>query len=99
MARRAAVAALCLVLVSCATFRPVCEPKVVYTEVRVPVPIPCPVPPTVPAPELLVLGMDPATATVQDLLQAIAHDVAELRRYAAELATILEGYRPAPGPG
>jgi len=99
VSNRVALAALCLLATACATLHPVCEPKVVYTEVKVPVPIPCPVPPIVAPPDFWLPRLDPETAPFQEILQAISHDVAELRRYASELATILEGYQPAPGPG
>ena len=89
-----AVVLLCLLLAGCATLKPVCEPQIVYKEVRVPVPVPCPSAPAVQEPDLWVLRMDPATAPLSDLLEAIIHDVAELRRYGKEVATLLEAYQP-----
>ena len=83
---------LLCIYTGCATTKPcVCPPVEVVIQ-KVPVPIPCPVPPEIPAPTLQIVSLSADLTPWPQLLQAIIHDYAELRRVEHELRQILANY-------
>jgi hypothetical protein len=77
---------------ACVSSKPcVCLPAEVIIQ-KVPVPIPCPPPPEIPAPDLQIVNLNRNLTPWPQLLQAIIHDYAELRRVEHELRQILANY-------
>lgn len=90
----AVVLTLCVLLAGCATV-----PK----SVEIPVAVPCPPPPEIVRPHLPILDLSPESPP-DNVIRAFAASIEVLAGYAAELETILSGYRPAsagpiPAPG
>jgi hypothetical protein len=92
----ALLGACVLCYTGCTTVKPVPCPPCAPVEVKVPVPVQCPAPPAIQAPDLWVPKLDLTTASVNDILAAIAHDYLALEEYANKLAQALEAYRVQP---
>ena len=77
---------VCLMLVGCCSMCPKPEPKIIYKDpITIPVPVPCPAPPEVAPADLWLLKLDPDQASVNEILLAVEHDVAEFQRVIAEM--------------
>lgn len=89
--RLASLVLLAVVLVGCATAKPVTIPEPVT--VYVPVAVPCPAPPPVVVPDLWVPSL-PAGVGFAEQLIAMVHDYAALLEWGREQERLLDAYRP-----
>lgn len=97
MARRVALVVLLVVASACATVKPCppCPPAEVGT-VLTPVVRPVPEPPPLSEPVSALLALDPETAPVEDLVQALLVDRDHYLRTLREALRALNVYRSTP---